>query len=52
MKSQFPHLAVAGLLLCAAVSAAAGATVTYTQPEQFSDVPHAAWDRDRVLKQV
>lgn len=52
MKPQFHQLAVAGLLLCAAGSAAAGATVTYTQPEQFSDVPHAAWDRDRVLKQV
>jgi len=52
MKPLFRYAAVAGLLMLAAGSAAAGATVTFTQPEQFSDVPHAAWERERILNQV
>lgn len=52
MKPMFRYAAVAGLLMLAAGSAAAGATVTYTQPEQFSDVPHASWERERILNQV
>lgn len=44
--------ALAGMLLLAASGAVAGATVTYAQPEQFSDVPFAPWERERVLKEL
>jgi hypothetical protein len=52
MNPLFRYAAVAGLLMLAAGSAAAGATVTFTQPEQFSDVPHSPWECERILKQV
>lgn len=43
---------LAGMLLLAASGAWAGVTVTYAQPEQFSDVPFAPWERERVLKEL
>lgn len=44
--------ALAGLLLLSASGASAGVTVTYAQPERFSDVPFAPWERERVLKEL
>ena len=44
--------ALGGMLLLAAAGASAGVTVTYAQPEQFSDVPFAPWERERVLKEL
>ncbi len=46
------QIAAAAALLLSAASAFAGVTVTYTQPEQFSDVPFAPWERERVLKEL
>ena len=46
------HTALAGMLLLAAGGAFAGVNVSYTQPEQFSDVPFAPWERERVLKEL
>lgn len=55
MKSLIPKAALAALaalLLAGANGAMAAATVTYTQPEQFSDVPFASWERERVLEDL
>jgi hypothetical protein len=46
------HTALAGMLLLAAGGAFAGVNVSYAQPEQFSDVPFAPWERERVLKEL
>lgn len=52
MNTLIRHSALAALLLATAVSASAGATVTFVQPEKFSDVPFTTWDRERVLKDL
>lgn len=53
MTSLIRQAALAGLCLLGAGSAMAGtATVTFAQPEKFSDVPFAPWDRERVLKDL
>jgi hypothetical protein len=52
MKPLYLHVALAGMLLLSAGSAAAGATVSFTEPERFTDVGRSPWERERVLKQV
>jgi Protein of unknown function (DUF3016) len=52
MKTVIPSLALASLLLLAAGSAAAGATVAYTHPENYADMPYASRDRDQVFRQL
>lgn len=52
MNAIFRHAALAGLLLLAAGSAAAGAKVTFVQPEKFTDLPFSTWDREDVLKDL
>jgi len=51
MNTLIRRAALAGMLsLGAAGAMAAPAVVTYSQPEQFSDVPRSSWDRERILK--
>jgi hypothetical protein len=52
MNTLFRHAALAATLLVAAASASAGATVTFVQPEKFTDVPFTTWDREHVLKDL
>jgi len=52
MKNVIRHLAAAGLLALGAGSAFAGTTVNYIDPDRFSDVPFATWERDEVLKEL
>lgn len=52
MKSLIRQAALAGLCLFSAGGAMAGATVTFAQPDNFSDVPFASWERERVLKDL
>lgn len=49
MKSLIRQAALASLLVLAAGTACAGATVTFVQPEHFSDVPFSTAERERVL---
>ena len=49
MTHLIRHAALAALLALAAGGASAAATVTYVQPERFSDIPFAHHDRERVL---
>lgn len=46
------HLALAGLFLLSAGSAAAAATVNYVEPEHYGEMPFATWERDDVLKEL
>jgi hypothetical protein len=50
MKSLMPKMALAGLFALAAGSAGAAVTVTYVQPDRFSDVPFTTWEREDTLK--
>ena len=52
MKPMIRYAALAALLLCSAGAASAAVTVTYAQPEHFSDVPFAGWERDKILKEL
>jgi hypothetical protein len=52
MKSFMHRWALAGLFALAAGSASAAVTVTYVQPEKFSDLPFATWDREDTLRQL
>lgn len=52
MTSLIQKTVLAGTFLLATGSAFAGATVTFAKPEQFSDVPFASWERDRVLQDL
>ncbi|SHH71061.1 DUF3016 domain-containing protein [Massilia sp. CF038] len=46
-------LAALGWMALASSAALANpATVTYAEPDQFTDVPRSAWDRERILKQL
>lgn len=51
MKRSFTLLAIAG---CALVASTAGATVTVTfdKPENFTDMPFTAYDRDTTLRSL
>jgi hypothetical protein len=50
MKSLIHKMALAGLIALVAGGAGAAVTVTYVQPENFSDVPFITWERDDTLK--
>jgi hypothetical protein len=52
MKLRLHHALLALGCLLAAGSAAAGANVKFVEPEHFSDVPFASWERDDVLKDL
>lgn len=52
MNILIKQAALAAMLLMVAGAAAAGATVTYKEPEHFSDVPFAPWERERLLKEL
>lgn len=52
MNTVLRQAAFAGLTLLAAGAAMAGATVTYAQPDQFTDVPFQNYERERVLKEL
>lgn len=52
MNPLIKRAALAGMFLLAAGSASAGATVTFAEPEQFTDVPTSFWERERVLKHL
>lgn len=49
MKSMIRQAALAAVLALGGGGASAAATVNYVQPERFSDVPFAPWERERVL---
>ena len=51
MKTVTRNLALTVLFLLSAGSAAAGVTVTFLHPEDYSDMPLAAYDRDALIKQ-
>jgi hypothetical protein len=51
MKTVTQKLALAALFLLSAGSAAAGVTVTFVHPEDYSDMPLAAYDRDAIIRQ-
>ena len=44
--------ALAAVLALPASAATAAATVTYVEPDRFTDVPFAPWERERVLKEL
>ncbi|MDQ1924871.1 DUF3016 domain-containing protein [Massilia pseudoviolaceinigra] len=44
--------AVMALPASAATAGTAVATVTYAEPDRFTDVPFTPWERERVLKQL
>ncbi|MGB9110227.1 MAG: DUF3016 domain-containing protein [Telluria sp.] len=50
MKSLMQSLALAGLFALVVGSANAAVTVTYVQPEKFSDLPFVTWEREDTLK--
>jgi hypothetical protein len=50
MKSRMQKMALAGLFGLAAGSAGAAVTVTYVQPERFTDIPFVTWEREDTLK--
>jgi hypothetical protein len=52
MNTLIKQAAIAAVLLLGAGSASAGATVTFSQPEQFTDVPSTFWERERILKHL
>ena len=52
MKPLMQKVALAGLFALVAGSANAAVTVTYVQPDQFTDVPFVGWERDDTLKQL
>jgi hypothetical protein len=52
MKNVIQKLAVSGLLALAAGAASADVTVNYIQPDRFSDLPFAPWEREEVLKDL
>ena len=52
MKNVIQKLALGGLLALAAGAASADVTVNYVQPERFSDLPFATWEREDVLKDL
>lgn len=52
MQTLIRQSVLAAVLLAAAASASAGATVTFVQPEKFTDVPFTTWEREQVLKDL
>jgi hypothetical protein len=52
MKNLIRTLAAGGLLALAAGAATADVSVNYIEPERFSDLPFAPWERESVLKDL
>ena len=52
IQNRIRRLAVTSLLALASGLAAADVTVNYVQPDRFSDVPFATWEREEVLKDL
>jgi len=52
MKTHLRQAALAALCLLSSATAMAGAQVTFVHPDRFSDLPFAASDRERVLKDL
>jgi len=52
MKTVIRQLALAGLFALTAGSALAGVTVSYTEPDKFTDLPFPSWEREQVLKDL
>jgi hypothetical protein len=52
MKSLMQKMALAGLFALAAGSASAAVTVTYIEPDKFTDVPFVTWEREDTLKNL
>jgi hypothetical protein len=52
MKALIRNLALGGLLALGAGAASAGVTVKYIEPDKFSDLPFAPWDREEVLRDL
>jgi hypothetical protein len=56
MKTVFTKVLQASALVVAmalpAMAASAAASVSYVEPDRFTDVPFASWERERVLTQL
>ncbi|MES2148254.1 MAG: DUF3016 domain-containing protein [Pseudomonadota bacterium] len=52
MNSAIRSMALAWLALASAGSAMASATVTFSHPEQYADLPWSSSDREQVLKDL
>jgi hypothetical protein len=52
IQNRIRGLAVTSLLALASGFASADVTVNYVQPERFSDMPFATWEREAVLKDL
>ncbi|MBQ5948226.1 DUF3016 domain-containing protein [Massilia sp. ST3] len=52
MKALIRNLALGGLLALGAGAASAGVTVKYIEPDKFSDLPFAPWEREDVLREL
>lgn len=52
MKTAIKGLALASMVLMSSGSAFAGVTVSFLQPENYSDLPFASWERKDVLDQL
>lgn len=52
MKRFFRPLLLAVAIACGLGNAIATVTVTFTQPEGYTDMPFAPWDRERVMKEL
>lgn len=52
MKPLMQKMALAGLFALVAGSAGAATTVTYVQPDRFSDIPFVPWEREEALKDL
>ncbi|UOD32865.1 DUF3016 domain-containing protein [Massilia violaceinigra] len=44
--------ALAAVMAMPAMAATAAASVSYVEPDRFTDVPFTPWERERVLKQL
>jgi hypothetical protein len=52
MKPLVQKMALAGLFALTAGSASAAVTVTYVEPDKFSDLPFVTWEREDTLKSL
>lgn len=52
MNALIRNLALGGLLALGAGAASAGVTVKYIEPDKFSDLPFAPWERADVLREL
>lgn len=52
MKTAIKGLALASMVLMSSGSAFAGVTVTFSQSENYSDLPFAPWERKDVLDEL